>query len=125
MCLNTDHPIRRELIVGTALDTAEKTAIAARKAAVAGECTADVTANVEAGPVIHRRRIGWSLSVGVRRSRKISRNCRPGRAERKKANTQRQGLPHLLFSTFPIFRQRAFYTSKNHSGSEYDHANAC
>ena len=72
-------PVRRELIVGAALDAAEEAA-GAQDAVVAGEAAAEMTADVEAGPVVDRRHIGRSLGV-ARRGAEVGCKCRRGRAE--------------------------------------------
>src|SRR6266576_6517378 len=76
---DTDNPTRGELIIGAALHAAEEAAIVAIKAIVAGERAAEVSADVEAGPVVDRLRVGGSL--GVRTRGEIGCECWHGRAD--------------------------------------------
>ena len=77
---DTDNPARGELIIGAALHAAEEAAIIAIKAVVAGKSAAEVTADVEAGPVVDRLR-HVSGSLGVRTRGKIGCECWHGRAD--------------------------------------------
>src|SRR5205085_2311743 len=87
LSFGADHPVRSELVIRAALQTAEETAVAvvARAQAVeiivARECAADMAADIEAGPVVDRRRIDGSL--GIRSSRAENGcKCWHGRADR-------------------------------------------
>src|SRR5260370_267763 len=77
---DTQDPAGGELIIKTALHAAEEAGIAARQAIVARESAADVTADVEAGPVVDRRGVS-RRSFGVGAGRKIGCECWHGRAE--------------------------------------------
>ena len=86
LAFDTDDPVGSELVVGAALQAAEEAAAAvvverAGEAVVAAEFTADMAADIEAGPIVDRRDIGRSLGV-VRRARsEIGGKCWHGRAE--------------------------------------------
>jgi hypothetical protein len=97
--LDTDQQIRGELVIGAGLQAAEQSAImvvAGDKTVenfVAAEGAADVTADVEAGPVVDwHRGIGRSLAVGA--SPEIGRKCRHGRAESDEGHTTEQEFLH-------------------------------
>src|SRR5579883_1441046 len=65
----TDHPIVRELIVEAALHAAQEAGVIGFKAVAAREGSAEMPAEIKAGPVIEDfwRPIHWSLGVGARR----------------------------------------------------------
>src|SRR3954471_1706092 len=98
---DTEHPARRELIVGAALHATEEAAVIAvvgeaAETVVAGKRAADVAADVETGPVVDRRRIGRSLGVGPRRQ--IGCKCWHGRAESDEGHSSEQKLLHCTCS---------------------------
>jgi hypothetical protein len=68
LAFGAEHPVRRELPIQTGLDAAEHAGagIAQHRTvevAAAAEGTADMAADIEAGPVIERRRIDGRLVV--------------------------------------------------------------
>ncbi len=78
----------RELIIEADLATAEEAAVAAIERVAAGERAADMTADVEAGPVVHlhdrrrrRRRLGDRAHVGCN-SRRRNRHQTGGREKK-------------------------------------------
>src|SRR5438034_7510884 len=77
---DTDNPARGELIIGAALHATEEAAVVAVQAIVASESAADMSANIEAGPVVDRLRdVRGSLGIGT--SGEIGCECWHGRAE--------------------------------------------
>ena len=98
--LGTDHPVGCELVIEAALHTAHEPAAASLQAVVACESTAEMAADVEAGPVVNhfRRRIDGSLGVRARRNvRREGRRC-----ERNNGGCAQQNSLH---ERFPIQRR--------------------
>src|ERR1700722_11855886 len=99
LTFDTEDPIGGELVVVTRLQTAEESAVAvaaggeASEIVVATESTADVTADVEAGPVVERRDISRSLGVGGA-GRKVGGKCWHGRADGDEGHSGKQKLLH-------------------------------
>src|ERR1700744_5118021 len=82
----THDPVRCELVIGAALQTAAETAVAvvaggqAANVAVARERATEVRAEVKAGPVIERSSVSRRLGIG-RAGREVGCECWHGRAE--------------------------------------------
>src|SRR6185312_5670264 len=90
----TKHPVRGELVIITNLHTAEERAVAAAAehvVVVAAERAADVTTEIEAGPVVDlRRNVGGSLRVGARgkvggvRGKRQTNCCKGDRTQKER-----------------------------------------
>jgi hypothetical protein len=99
LAFQAEHPARRELPVGANLQAAEDAGavIAEHEAAeivAAVEGAADMAADIEAGPVIDRRRVGGGLLVVA--AAEIGAEGRRGGADGREGRKGEQDLLHVL-----------------------------
>src|SRR6266446_536698 len=100
--LGTDHPVGCELVIEAALRTAHEPAAASLQAVVACESTAEMAADIEAGPVVNhfRRRIDGSLGVGTRRNvRRKGRRCERNNGGCAQQNSLHERFPFIVVAT--------------------------
>ena len=102
---DTEHPVRGELPVVTTLHTAEERGVvvagrASGNAVVADEGAADVTTDVETGPVVDRGRRNVSRGLGVGTRREVGGSGRGGEGDQR--HGAEQELLHNFFSRTSI-----------------------
>src|SRR5215468_1775084 len=105
--LQTHYPIGRELVVEAALDTAKEACVVAPERIVAGKRSTNMTADIEAGPVIDHLRRGIGRSLGVRARRNVG--CRGRCCQRKQGDCAEQVRLHgsiPVISKFTLSKQR-------------------
>jgi hypothetical protein len=99
LTFDTNDPVRSELVVSADLQTAEETAVrivgGAAEAVRTVERAADVTADVETGPVVDRSG-NVSRSLGVGTSSQISGHCRNRGAQGDQGDGAHQEVLHFL-----------------------------